>query len=104
MFDAHINVECCQSVKSIKYVCKYVNKGFDMAAFEIRDNTTDEIANYQTGRYVPMSEAMWRIYSCPLHKPNSLLSNCKFIGKMDSGSISFMTHHKQHWSAHDTQH
>ncbi len=32
MFNSHVNVEFCSSVKSIKYICKYVNKGSDMAA------------------------------------------------------------------------
>ncbi|GFQ83909.1 ATP-dependent DNA helicase [Trichonephila clavata] len=36
-FNAHINVEFCSSVKSIKYICKYVNKGSDMAAFHIEN-------------------------------------------------------------------
>ncbi|CAI6356836.1 unnamed protein product [Macrosiphum euphorbiae] len=26
-FNCHINVEMCHSVKCIKYICKYVNKG-----------------------------------------------------------------------------
>jgi hypothetical protein len=29
-FNAHINVDFCCSVKYIKYICKYVNKGSDM--------------------------------------------------------------------------
>ena len=35
-FKAHINVEYCNSVKSIKYICKYVNKGTDMAVFTVQ--------------------------------------------------------------------
>ncbi|XP_044592065.1 uncharacterized protein LOC123270186 [Cotesia glomerata] len=66
-FDAHINVEYCNSVKSIKYICKYVNKGSDMAVFAIID-ANDEVSQYQMGRYVSSNEAIWRIFSFPIHE------------------------------------
>lgn len=69
IFEAHINVEICNSVKSIKYICKYVNKGSDMAVFGVaRDNSNDEIEQYQMGRYISTNEALWRIYSYPIHE------------------------------------
>ncbi|XP_050340140.1 uncharacterized protein LOC126766383 [Bactrocera neohumeralis] len=74
-FNAHINVESCSSVKSIKYICKYVNKGSDMAVFRIENtnvhspplNQNDEITNYQIDRYVSSNEAVWRIFGFPIH-------------------------------------
>ena len=51
-FNIHINVRYCNSVKAIKYICKYVTKCSYMAVFglqfEISD--VDEIAQYQAGR------------------------------------------------------
>ncbi|XP_039969990.1 uncharacterized protein LOC120781834 [Bactrocera tryoni] len=75
-FNAHINAESCSSVKSIKYICKYVNKGSDMAVFRIENtnvhspplNQNDEITNYQIGRYVSSNEAVWRIFGFPIHE------------------------------------
>ncbi|XP_073955775.1 uncharacterized protein isoform X1 [Choristoneura fumiferana] len=66
-FEAHINVEFCNSVKSIKYICKYVNKGSDMAVFAVT-NTNDEVSQYQMGRYVSSNEAIWRIFSFAIHE------------------------------------
>ncbi|XP_046668407.1 uncharacterized protein LOC124359579 [Homalodisca vitripennis] len=68
-FKTHCNIEYCNSVKSIKYVCKYVTKGSDMAVFGIQaSNTYDEIMRYQVGRYVNCNEAIWRIFSFPIHE------------------------------------
>lgn len=67
-FKAHINVEICNSVKSIKYVCKYLNKGSDMAVFGVAANNRDEITQYQMGRYISSNEAIWRILSFSIHE------------------------------------
>lgn len=67
-FKAHINVKSCHSVKSIKYICKYVTKGSDMAVIGIgAENSNDEVTQYQMGRYVSSNEAAWRIFSFPIH-------------------------------------
>lgn len=67
-FKAHCNVEYCNSVKSIKYICKYVNKGSDMAAFGVSAQDNDEISRFQIGRYVSCNEAFWRIFSFAIHE------------------------------------
>ncbi|XP_014784030.1 uncharacterized protein LOC106879105 [Octopus bimaculoides] len=68
-FNAHINVEFCSSIKSIKYVCKYINKGTDAATFCLQQNgNRDEVAQYQVGRYITSNEAFWRIFGFPLQQ------------------------------------
>lgn len=67
VFNAHINVEFCNSVQAIKYICKYNNKGSDQATFSVQNNA-DEIANYLNGRYISTSEAVWRIFSFSIHE------------------------------------
>ncbi|GBO46992.1 hypothetical protein AVEN_154628-1 [Araneus ventricosus] len=70
MFDAHINVECCNSIKSIKYILKYVHKGSDQGVFAAHssNNCIDEISEYQAGRYISSNEAAWRIFGFPIHE------------------------------------
>ncbi|CAG4932716.1 unnamed protein product [Colias eurytheme] len=65
IFDAHINVELCNSIKSIQYVTKYINKGSDQATFSIQ--SPNEVEKYQSGRYICSSEAVWRILSFEVH-------------------------------------
>ena len=69
IFNAHINVEFCNSVKSIKYILKYVNKGSDQAVFSVQgnDRQLDEIKHFQTGRYISTNKAVWRILNFPIH-------------------------------------
>ena len=56
--DYHINVEICTSVKSIKYVLKYVHKRNDQATFQIQNDTKyDEIKNFVNARYTGSTEA-----------------------------------------------
>ncbi|CAF1021035.1 unnamed protein product [Adineta steineri] len=70
IFQAHINVEYCNSVKSIKYICKYVNKGSDQAVFGLASDgkSIDEIQHFQLGRYISSNEAIWRILDFPIHE------------------------------------
>lgn len=63
IFDAHINVEYCHSVKCIKYICKYIHKGSDRLIFRL----CDEIEGFRDGRYISTNEAFWRIFGFPIH-------------------------------------
>lgn len=55
--------------KSIKYICKYVNKGSDMAVCELanENTTTDGNTQYKMGRYLSSNEAVWRILNFSIH-------------------------------------
>ncbi|GFQ81851.1 ATP-dependent DNA helicase [Trichonephila clavata] len=71
IFKAHINVEYCNSVKSIKYICKYVTKGSDAAMFAVANempNRLDEVTTYQQGRYISSNEAVWRLLNFSIHQ------------------------------------
>lgn len=73
MFKAHINVEYCCSVKAIKYICKYINKGSDQAVFTLHRDGEDteninEVDRYQFGRYINSNEAVWRIFAFKMHE------------------------------------
>ena len=68
-YQAHINVEACMSINSIKYVFKYIYKGHDCASIErieVDPLTYDEIKTYLDTRYLSAPEACWRIREFPL--------------------------------------
>ncbi|GBM82666.1 hypothetical protein AVEN_42526-1 [Araneus ventricosus] len=76
-FNAHINVEVCASVKSVKYLYKYVYKVHDAASVKIQKEGAldhDEILSFVEGRYVSAPEAMWRLNEFNLsHKSHTVV-------------------------------
>ncbi|XP_020177709.3 uncharacterized protein [Aegilops tauschii subsp. strangulata] len=66
MFNCHINVEVCSSMKAVTYIYK----GHDKASFSIdqpdADGNIDEIKRYIDARWVTPPEAMWMIFGFPL--------------------------------------
>ncbi|KAF8772965.1 hypothetical protein HNY73_015670 [Argiope bruennichi] len=62
--NARINVEVCASIRSVKYLYKYVHKGYDAATIRCEKENTldhDEILSFLGGKYVSAAEAMWRL-------------------------------------------
>jgi hypothetical protein len=70
-YNCHINVESCASVKSVKYLFKYVYKGHDCANIAIEEHGTlqhDEIKTFMDSRYVSAPEAAWRLFGFNMHE------------------------------------
>jgi len=73
LFNSHINVEIVSSIRSVKYLYKYIYKGHDAASIIIGENIGktiiyDEITDFIEARYVGPVEACWRILSKPLQE------------------------------------
>ena len=64
-YAAHINVEVCASVRSAKYLFKYVTKGSDraMVSPQMEGEPVDEIQQYEDLRSCGSSEAAWHLFS-----------------------------------------
>ena len=65
-FDAHINVEVCATILAAKYLFKYILKGADRLRGKF-ENKFNELLKYVLGRYLTASDAIWRLFSFPLH-------------------------------------
>lgn len=74
-YQGHINVEWCNQSRSIKYLFKYINKGYDRvtaAAYQDKQKEgegkeIDEIKMYYDCRYISACEAIWRIFGFNIH-------------------------------------
>ena len=70
----------CTTVKSVKYIYKYVYKGYDSASVELSSERNepgqeiqiDEVNNFLNGRYVGSTEEM-----CIRDSNNSVWSVCQ---------------------------
>ena len=63
LWDGHLNVEVCTSIKAVKYLYKYTYKGPDRACLEY---VVDEVSDFLDARYVGAPEAVWRIFEYSL--------------------------------------
>ncbi|XP_058742520.1 uncharacterized protein LOC131615017 [Vicia villosa] len=75
-YQAHINMEWCNQSTSIKYLFKYIHKGYDRITASVSRSRTssnnsekviDEIKEYLDCRYVSPAEACWRLFSYKIH-------------------------------------
>ena len=68
-YNCHVNVEVCASIKSVKYLFKYVYKGHDCANIEITEQVIEhnEVKSFIDSRYVSAPEAMWRLLGFKMH-------------------------------------
>jgi hypothetical protein len=81
-YDTHCNVEIATSIKSFKYLYKYIYKGGDKAEFKLRtihENgeevsflDSDEVKDFQDSRYLSAHEACWRMFGFP----TNAMSHC----------------------------
>ncbi|KAL3034065.1 hypothetical protein AAZX31_02G171400 [Glycine max] len=85
---AHINIEWCNQSTSIKYLFKYINKGYDRVTVVMVSNSNDttqnvniqndELKEYLDCRYISPCEAAWRIFAFPIHDKKPAIERLYF--------------------------
>ena len=56
------------SIKSVKYLYKYVYKGHYCIQLEFEKFNHDEIHTFLDARYISVPEAAWRLFEFPMHQ------------------------------------
>lgn len=64
-YRCHLNVEVCSTISAVKYLYKYIYKGWDKALVDVEGY--DEISRYVDSRYTSSVEACWRILGFKMH-------------------------------------
>ena len=65
-YRCHFNVECVISIKSFKYIFKYIYKGHDRISMQF-GTCDDEVQLYLDARWVGTHEAFWRLMMFEMH-------------------------------------
>ncbi|GFW42126.1 uncharacterized protein TNCV_1905841 [Trichonephila clavipes] len=71
IFGPYISSEHFNSIKSIKYVCKHINKESNITLFDgtsSDDKARSEVDKYEMERYISSNEAVWRILNFSIHE------------------------------------
>ena len=63
----YINIKICTSIKSIKYIYKYIYKGSDCITLRIAQDS-NKVNQYLQSHYIGLSEAIWQLFKFPIHK------------------------------------
>lgn len=80
-FHCYINLEVCNSSRSLKYLFKYYLKGHDtttmllrkkqqdgqLSSVSAKQKSNDEIKNFLNGHYISAVEDSWRILDFDIH-------------------------------------
>ncbi|KAG5517186.1 hypothetical protein RHGRI_037823 [Rhododendron griersonianum] len=66
MFNCHINVKVCAGMRCVKYIHKYIYKGYDRTTMVL--GSANEIKQYLDGRYIGPPEAAWHIFGHHMHE------------------------------------
>ena len=92
-YGAHINLEACMPIKSVKNICTstYVYKGYDCIQLEFSEKLNhDEIWTFVDARYVSVPEAAWRLFEFPMHNQSHTIVRLA-VHLLDQQNIYF--HH-----------
>ncbi|ONM31301.1 hypothetical protein ZEAMMB73_Zm00001d040413 [Zea mays] len=84
LFNCHINVEACRSIKAVKYMFKYIYKGHDRASVVMRDaskadDDVDEIKQYRDASCSSIFQTCtwWRFTSAKWSSESSTVQSGK---------------------------